>query len=256
VSTFSTSFYFDNLKTKVIGRDIEVLKTVLSTTSYLLDKDVPIGKVIVAENQSRGKGRLNRNWVNFEDSLLFSVSLPIIRNQYVSQLNILIGYTLLDVLNPLIINAKIKWPNDIIINNKKIAGININVKYTGDTLEKIVVGIGINIAGKPETDQVDNIATTMSDHTVRPIYKDLILASFMNLLEQNIEKLITRQMDVKLLWKDYTVNKGKDITVTTAQGTNTYKEFGINSSGYLVVIDSTKSLKTIPCGDVGYDFSS
>ena len=253
MATFCVSSFKDILKTKYLGKEIEFFKTLSSTNDHLLRNPRIEGKIVVASVQTNGMGRNNNRWENCDESLLFSVELPLIATNLLEPLNIIVGYSLVEAFSKYIGGTSLKWPNDIMISNKKVAGMVLKVNFSGEELTRIVLGVGVNMSGKTESIVVNGNITTLGDNYLKSLYPDVILASILLRLENNISKLITGELDIKAMWKDYTACKGGDISVTVGDEKKTYREYGINKDGGLIVIDSQRSLATITIGDVSID---
>lgn len=256
MSRFSADFFRENIKTKLFGRAFDVYEQVGSTNKDLLDKDVEPGHLIVANSQVAGVGRGSNVWVDVEDGLYFSLNLPITDVKHLTALNIIAGYAMVDVIRSKFNeDTFIKWPNDVLIKGKKVAGILINTKFSGNTLEKIVLGIGVNIGGKLHED-IESVATTVSDNSNRAVYKEVILALFLVKFEEYYELLIKSRYDIRASWYMYTACKGKSITITLKDVKKTYQEYNIDINGNLIVIDENRNMITVTSGEVGYDFNS
>ncbi len=100
--------------------------------------------VITTDNQTNGKGRMSRTWISSKDNLTFSILLkPTFDSSKLPLISLITGAALCNVINRYI-KCSIKWPNDIIINDKKVAGILVEGIFT-DKTEAVIVGIGINV---------------------------------------------------------------------------------------------------------------
>ncbi len=140
------------LRTRVVGRHILVYPEVGSTNSIaseLGEGGEPEGTVIVAETQTAGRGRLGRPWVSPPNLGLWTSILlrPPVSPSEASLLSQLAAVSLAEAVaevDPAVI-PQIKWPNDLLIGNRKGAGILVEVKSEGDRVHYAVVGIGVNI---------------------------------------------------------------------------------------------------------------
>ncbi len=138
-----------DIQTSIIRKKISHFSEIDSTNHYLMTEDLPNGTVVMADYQTAGRGRLQRKWeASKDDALLFSVlvtdQLAQIHPAAFSFLTAIAVYEgLKDVYYDL--PLALKWPNDVISNRKKISGILVESKSSGNQFKKVVLGIGINI---------------------------------------------------------------------------------------------------------------
>ncbi|UCE72892.1 MAG: biotin--[acetyl-CoA-carboxylase] ligase, partial [Methanomassiliicoccales archaeon] len=127
-------------KTNIIGRTVLRYDSVDSTNAVarkLGSEGVEEGTVILANTQTKGIGRLNRTWVSPKGGLWFSIILrPNIRPSEATKLTLMAGSVVAKTLKALYdLNARIKWPNDVLINGKKICGILNEMRTSGDDID-------------------------------------------------------------------------------------------------------------------------
>ena len=153
------------LSTNIIGNKIIHFESIDSTNDYakkiaLKEMD---GTVIISEEQTKGRGRLKRKWYSKSmEGIWMSILLkPYIMPQKSSFITLIAGASVIKALNKLGINATIKWPNDIIINNKKVAGILTELSSENDRINYIVLGIGINVKTTDFSQEISEIATSL-----------------------------------------------------------------------------------------------
>ena len=200
--------------------------------------------VIVAGEQTKGKGRRGKTWISPEGGLYFSV---VITNPDLSNLGIYslaAAVSLCEVLPSA--KAKIKWPNDILISGKKVSGILLET--AGDP-SRLIIGIGINIDTFPEnSDLLSYPATSLKNENII-IAKDELLTSLLNQLAYNLT-LPSRQ--IISLWQKNAIGLGKDIKVTLAKGTLFGVFKGLDARGNLILSTKNKEEpdKIIPCGEI------
>lgn len=131
--------------------DIDILSLIDSTNDYLKKKANLAKKIQVclAEYQSLGKGRMGRSWFSpFATNLTLSYKINLARDiASLSGFSLVIGLAIKEALTPWLINGSIgvKWPNDVFVNNKKIAGILVEVQAESHDFSEVVIGIGVNI---------------------------------------------------------------------------------------------------------------
>ena len=194
---FDTEKYLKLLKTKNLGKNILYLNETSSTNDEVWDhikKNNHI--VVVAENQKKGRGRRNTNWVSLsEKSLTFSLGIQLNK----SNSNLMPLISSIAIYNAIYeickINIGIKWPNDILCNEKKIAGILIESKLN-EMKMTFNIGIGINVNWNENdilSSSIPNI-TSISLEIKKNIMREIILSNFMlqieNLLLTSNDKII------------------------------------------------------------------
>lgn len=137
-----------SLKTRWLGRDMRVFDEVSSTNAAAIDlvSGCPNGTVILAETQTRGRGRLSRPWASPPGGIWMSLVLkPAMALNHVYQINMAVSVALCRALSSLFgLDAGIKWPNDLLIRELKICGILMEVGAQVDRLDYAVVGLGLN----------------------------------------------------------------------------------------------------------------
>ena len=143
--------YFTNLNTKTIGRKVLCHKKVTSTNDLgwlEVSRGAEEGTVILAEEQLKGRGRFGRNWFSPSHKGIW-LSLVLYPSRFPEETFLLMSIgaiAVADLLkNKFNLPASIRWPNDVIINNKKISGIIVESKYINKSPNATVMGIGLNI---------------------------------------------------------------------------------------------------------------
>lgn len=156
---------------------IERLDEVDSTNSYaraLAEAGAPDGTVVVAERQTAGRGRLGREWHSSGDfGLWFSLLLrPEFEPQFAGMLGIAAGVAVVQSMRSLVgARAVLKWPNDVLIDGRKVCGILSEGRTVGQKLEWAVIGVGINVTA-PEggfPPELENVATSLAQHCAADI---------------------------------------------------------------------------------------
>lgn len=199
------------LPTKFIGHNYLYFEEINSTNDYIKSKEFPDGTVVVAETQTAGKGRKGRKWISsYGKGLYFSILLkPHIEVSYLSKLSLLFVYAVFNTIKnyiPVDIPLKVKWPNDIYVNGKKLAGFLIDTGVENNEITKIVVGVGININNQPEDFKELDIATSLKMETGKDYNRKEILVDILkNIEEEYYSFLESKFFDIKkiernLLW--------------------------------------------------------
>src|SRR5713226_261288 len=144
----------DGLQTDIFGRKIYYFDTIDSTQSFALrlaSKPYENGSVVIAKRQSKGRGRLNRKWISPKGGIWLSILLkPDFEVSRVSLFPMLTSLALAKAIeNVLKLKPRLKWPNDVTLNDKKVAGILIDASVESNKIDYLVIGVGINFRIQP-----------------------------------------------------------------------------------------------------------
>lgn len=166
-----------------------------STSKYIkenLDK-LSVFDVITANRQTEGYGRLNRSWYDNNDNLSFSCLFEFPITERLGLITQMAAVSVVEALDAYGINAYIKWPNDIIVNDKKISGILVENVLTDKA--HVVLGIGVNVNNKEFSDDIRFKATSMCVESNQEYNKSEVLQTILDRLEKHIESFIRNQDD-------------------------------------------------------------
>lgn len=197
----------NNLKTKFIGQDIVVLDIIDSTQDEIKRRDnLENGTVIIAENQTKGKGTHGRVWYTDTSGKNIAMTFVLYPNTHISKfedITVIIARCIVKTFKKLYnINLDIKYPNDIVINSKKIGGILTETKVIGQNVKELYIGIGLNILQKGFRENIKDIASSIiNEFNIKCIREDII-SEFFNIFEYEYLKLLEGQ---------YEQNKKKNI---------------------------------------------
>lgn len=241
------------LGTRFVGRNILYFPRVTSTMDVARQKarlGVPEGTVVITGEQTGGRGRSNRTWLTPSGN----IALSLILYPEVSYLPYLVMIASLAVVHCIKgvagIKAGIKWPNDILIDGKKVCGILIENEISRGERVRAVIGIGINIAiDQTVIEGSALLATGLEEEAGRAIDKVSLVQSLLT----ELERLFLLLPDAGAVFKDWEKNLitlGKIVVVTdktkTFEGTAEY----VDKSGALAVKLDDGSLFTVVAGDV------
>lgn len=250
VSTEELSAY---LNTNSFGRNYNYYESIDSTNTtakFLAEQSADEGAVILAEEQLNGKGRLGRQWISPHGlGLYFSIIVrPNIPVTQASQITLVIAAVIAKVLNSKYnIPAKIKWPNDILINEKKICGILVEMSSDIDNINYAVIGIGINVNNTEDSFSgitAKYLPTSLLLETSLRANRVMLLAEILNKLELAYDEFIKVGFQgFKSMWETYAYSLGKEISVITSMDNFQGILSGIDNSGALLLdIDGEKKL--------------
>ncbi len=182
------------LKTSILGKNLIVLDSVGSTNDYLKElytNGCENGTVAAAREQLHGKGRLGRIWSAKKDEcLMFSVLLrPHIVPGEVAAITPLTGLAVCKALRKATrLDCRIKWPNDVIVGNKKLCGILTEMSAEFDAVEYVIAGIGINVSQTEFPNEIAYKATSLALETKRSFDQNKLLAVILGELEHIFTK--------------------------------------------------------------------
>ncbi len=245
------------LNTKWIGNEIEYFRLTSSTmdeAQYIIEKGCDNGLLVVSEEQTDGRGRQKRKWlsprgVNVYASLVYKPS-----NMSATKSIPLMFATSIAIVEALsdfgIDNAKIKWPNDVIINNKKIAGVLIEAKSESGILSSVVIGFGINVNIESIPEEIKDSATSIYLELKQKIDRAQLLVNILYYLE-NLIQLIESNKKEKIieLWKKYDTTIGKKVLVISSNGNMEGVAKDIDEDGFLLIETPSGDIKRVITAD-------
>ncbi len=242
------------LDTEVIGRNFIYCEEIDSTNTFLIDSKEfdKHGTVLLAENQTAGRGRLDRNWESVaEQNLTFSILL----NEDITPelLNIInLGTSLAvaqSIENLFQLPCELKWPNDVLVNKRKIAGILLDSSSKGSEIKKVVIGIGINVNQPNFTGKFLIPPTSIKKEFRNAVERERVLSEFLNNFEEIFETCKNDPEKIILDWKSKCKMLGEKIKIQN----NEEVKFGIfediDEKGFLILKSGDKK-ETIHFGDV------
>lgn len=251
-----------NLKTKILGSKFEILKTIDSTNNYAkikASKGEKEGLVIISEEQTNGRGRINKSFFSpFKSGIYMTVLIRPDIN--INNINIVTVATAISVLKAIELKANIKpsikWVNDILYGKKKLCGIltEASIEGEGGHVEYIVIGIGINISicALNFSNDIKDIAISIEEITGKHCDRNELICEVLNQLEYNYIDLITNNNKKRIIdiYKDNLSMIGEKISVI--QGNNSYyaKILGINDNAELIVEDEVGKVIIVNSGEI------
>ncbi|MDO9574493.1 MAG: biotin--[acetyl-CoA-carboxylase] ligase [Candidatus Contubernalis sp.] len=231
------------LNTKEIGQVMEHFQIIDSTNrraKELAFQGALQGTVVVAEEQTGGRGRVNNRWFSPKGGLWFSVILkPHIVPQQLQIITLLASLAVVWGIQEMVsLPLKIKWPNDVYLNNRKCAGILTEISAEMDLINYIVIGIGINVKvdSKSFPRDLKEKIVSLGKETDTELFLPEMLAKILNQMEllydqalgEGFEKIIEE-------WRRYDLLLGRQISVETPLEVISGKSMGINEKGALLL---------------------
>lgn len=247
----------EHLDTKLIGKKIIVLESIDSTNSYLKKAGFSgeeSGTVVIAREQTSGKGRLGRKWKsNKDDSVIFSVILrPQLSLCEISAITLLSGLAVCVAVRDLCnIDCRIKWPNDIIVNNKKLSGMLTEMSTEPDGTVFTVTGIGINASQTAFESDIAHKATSLFMLTGKNIDKNRFLATILGYMEKYLTDNDCRLTEETV--NEYThlcATIGREVKFTRDNREVCGKAISVDRIGQLEVLMSDGRTEKVNSGEV------
>ncbi len=249
------------LSTNYIGKKIYYFPELESTNIAAKEKalhraeGMSEGTLIIAERQSAGKGRLGRKWFSPAGGIWLSIILyPQLSPSYISRITLMTAVATVKALeNYTLIKPKIKWPNDILINEKKISGILTEISAELDIINWLVVGIGINVnidhREFPEDIQENTIS--LKEALGKEVLRVKLAQTFLQEFEKYYDKLKRKEFPSILReWKLYSHTLGKKIRVDMGEKIITGEAIDINEEGVLILKKEDGELIKIISGTI------
>ncbi|MBE0433374.1 biotin--[acetyl-CoA-carboxylase] ligase [candidate division WOR-3 bacterium] len=228
----------------IVGNKFYHLTEIDSTNEYVkqMMRDVPEGTVVLADIQTRGKGRTGRDWHSPEGGLWMSVLLYHHQSYLVS---LLAGVTICETLELYEITPGIKWPNDILLNGKKIAGILCEVID-----EKVVLGIGLNLNIRHFPDDLLSKATSVFMETRKHLDLHTVYHQLRAFLDANYKLLQDKEIDALLTkWRKYSIMLDRDVTIELPDRVIVGKVLDVDHQGGLVLMRADHGIEHVIAGN-------
>ncbi|MGM0921617.1 MAG: biotin--[acetyl-CoA-carboxylase] ligase [Bacillota bacterium] len=247
------------LKTEFMGRHIhfeEVISSTQKIAHTLAGNGAEEGTIVVADQQTSGRGRLARAWYSPKQtgiwmSMILRPKIPINKTP---QLTLLTAVALIQAIEEVTgLTPEIKWPNDILINGKKIVGILTELQAEADRVHSVIIGVGMNVNHTLDQfpEELQGIATSIAAETGEPADRAQVIQAIM----KNFEKLYTSYLihgfkPVKLLWESYAISLNKNLIARTLQGTIRGRAIGIDDEGVLLLETNEGNIEKIYSADI------
>ncbi|MGG0668193.1 biotin--[acetyl-CoA-carboxylase] ligase [Sporosarcina koreensis] len=247
------------LQTATYGRTIDYYESCGSTQNLAHDAaqaDAPDGTLIVSEEQTAGKGRLSRPWNSAAQKGIWMslIIRPSLMPQQAPQMTLVAAVAIVRAIENIAgVEATIKWPNDIMIDGRKMTGILTELQSEPDRVKAIILGIGMNV-NQDEDDfplELQEIATSLKIACGKHIDRAKLIAEILSFIE-----LYTKMYEkhgfgpIKLLWEGYSNIAGKRIRAVMLHETVEGTALGISEEGLLELQLDDGTIKGIYSADI------
>lgn len=245
------------LNTHDLGQTLHCSPELPSTNDRareLADAGAAHGEVVIAESQTAGRGRRGRSWSspagrNLYLSVILRPSLP---PQRASELTLVASVAACDACRKAGVDAGIKWPNDLLVGARKVAGILTELSAEPDAVHWVILGVGVNLNAVPGDfpEELRGVATSLAIERGQPVPRALFAAALLSELEQWLDLHAAEGFGpVREAWRERSVTLGREVRVDGDGGEIKGIAEDIDASGALLVRGSA-GLHRVVAGDV------
>jgi len=255
---FNLEFFDLKLETEFIGRNFIYCDEIDSTNSELLSGKLQYkktGTVLLAEKQLAGKGRKDRTWQSAKGlNLTFSILLmkDVMTSININHLNLAASLAVASAIENLHqLKTELKWPNDVLIDKKKVAGILTETSIKGTKIERVVIGFGINLNQIVFQGDFNFPPTSLKLELKDDIDRENMLAEILNNFEELLLDLESKPNVILNEWRNKCQMIGDKITITENDKVKKGIFYDIDDNGYLL-LKRNDSIEKIHFGDVSF----
>lgn len=250
---FSKNLDISSIKKFIVYYEMSSTNNV---AKQLASKGEEEGTVVIARKQTKGKGRFDRKWDSPEGGVYLSIILrPSCQPDKATLLSLSTAVAISKTISNYNLCPKLKWPNDVRVNGKKIAGILLGSEVSDDKLNYVVLGVGINLNIKINSlsKNIRRNSTTMLEE----IGSQIDYYSFIKNLLLNLDKYYKLFRDKKYTliikeWKKHSDTIGRMVEIITPSRRIIGEAYDINESGSLIIMKDSGKKITISSGDCTY----
>ena len=251
-----------NLNTKFLGKRVYYFDSTDSTQNFAMEiasNDKENGTVIISKKQTMGRGRMKRKWKSPTGGIWMSIIIhPKFDVSYTTLVPIATSLALCMAIEKILkIKPELKWPNDVTLKGKKVAGVLVDTSIISNEIENVVLGIGINFKIKPH-ELASTIKKTPNFYGVATLVKKNeralpLVHQFLYELEKVFQLINSRRIKkIKSEWTKRSSTIGRNVSIITSEGNVNGKAVKIDSDGALIISKGKKAEKIL-VGDITYD---
>lgn len=243
------------LNTRFIGKKIYYFDTVSSTMDIATElgmKGSPCGTVVLAESQTKGRGRLGRAWSSpkYKGIYLSLLLRPKMLPNQTSILTLMSAVSICEAIKEITgLETKIKWPNDILIHNKKLGGILTELNAEMDSIRFVVIGIGLNVNNDKKT--LPEGSTSLREQIKENINRIELLQEILRKIETNYSLFQEKESrSILEKWRSYNITLGKRVRIICQNNHLEGEAFDIDLDGGLLLRKDSGLVEKVMAGDV------
>ncbi|MEX0802729.1 MAG: biotin--[acetyl-CoA-carboxylase] ligase [Candidatus Binatia bacterium] len=249
----------DQLAAKRLGTQFRYFAEIDSTNSYarrLAEQGAAEGEVVIAESQTQGRGRLGRHWVSPPNvNLYFSIILrPKLPPAQARQITLMAAVALAETLQWFLpVPPVIKWPNDILVDGKKLAGILTEMSCDAEGVDYVILGIGVNLNYPLDLmpDEIRRRATSVFAVSKKKVSREAFLRRLIQDLDRCYGEIQgTGFAAIASRWESYFGLRGQRVRIELLDQVVLGTAKGIDRDGALLLEDDQGNLQRVIAGDV------
>lgn len=250
------------LGSSLFAHNIIYHKAINSTNTLakeLAANGAPEGTLVLAEEQTEGRGRINRVWLSpAYENLYFTIVLrPCVQAEQLFVFTMILALAASDAVNKMIgIRPLIKWPNDLYVGRKKLGGILTEFSVREKTVEYVILGLGLNVNWNPhEEESMLYPATSIFTEMGTRFSRSDLLIEILKFYESHYREVLGGHIDnIYKRWNELSLIKGREVEIHSGQETVRGNVVRIDRNGALIIIDGDGRKKRIQSGDVSVRF--
>jgi len=250
-----------HLFTYTVGRRILLHDSIPSTNAALRDlarAGAPEGTAVLADAQTAGRGRAGKSWfsppgVNLYASVLLRPGIPAVD---AAPLTFMASLALADAIRELGLSPAIKWPNDVLVKRRKVAGTLVELAVSGERVEYMILGVGVNVnvdraALAEALGDAAGAATSLREALGHPVDRNALAAAFLTYLDEWL--VIYREQGPAALlraWRERDIVTGRRVEVHEGSLILDGRARGVNDEGVLEVEDALGRIRRVVSGEI------
>lgn len=250
--------YENRLKTRWMGRTAGFYEVVDSTNILAKEeakRGAASGTLIVADRQTAGRGRRGREWKSpGGTNLYFTLMLkPDFAPDKASMLTLVMAHAVAEAVSRSVpVRPGIKWPNDIVMDGKKVCGILTEMELKESRIASVVIGVGINVHRQAFPTELKDRAASLEQFGTLEISRGALLADIMEVFEADYEAFCREESlaALRTSYESFLVNKDREVCVLDPRGEFRGIARGITDAGELLVELADKSTVSVYAGEV------
>ena len=243
------------LNTKFIGKKIHYFDYLASTMDLAMQlgmDEASSGSLVLAESQIKGRGRLGRGWFSpkYKGIYLSLILRPKILPAACPILTLMSAVSICEAVKEIIdLDVQIKWPNDVLIHNKKVAGILTEMNAEVDKVNFVVIGIGLNVNNDKQS--LIAGATSLKEQTGYSVSRILVLQELLRRIESNYSLLADKGSQIIIdKWRSFTITLGRRVKVYCQHQHVEGQAIDIDQDGGLLIRKDSGIIQKVMSGDV------